>query len=134
MYIILSFISKKKVIYQERKIKYPKFVFFTQLPKEQINELSRSRIQSFLLSSFERIFKNLKSFALPCINFSAIWIFQARLVKALLKPLHVSLHQKVVVAQLLLIFLITRRHMKQKLWRAQNYTRRFTSLSNNYIS
>ena len=39
--------------------------------KNKLMGLSRSRIQSFL-KSFERLFKNLKSSALPCINFSSI--------------------------------------------------------------
>ena len=46
--------------------------FLHNFQKNKLMGLSRSRIQSFLSSSFERFFKNLKSFALPCINFSTI--------------------------------------------------------------
>ena len=61
----------------------------------QNNKLMRTK-QKVVVE--ERLFKYLKSSTPPCISFSTILNISSRVNLAPLKPLYVSLHQKVVVA------------------------------------
>ena len=109
--------------------------FLYNFQKNKLMGLGRSHIQSFLSSSFERLLKNFKSSTLPCINFSTILNISSCVSKGTFKttpclsspesccsvahfPFFFFFFFLAEVAQLLLISLITRRHMKQILMKS----------------